>query len=44
MAATIYFFVAAGFCSATGKFWISMGWPFYLGELLGKEIVKRDML
>lgn len=44
MAGWIYFGIAIGFHSATGKFWKSFGWPLYLGELIGKEIVKREML
>lgn len=44
MTTFIYVGIACGFHEATGKFWKSVAWPVCLGEMLGKEILKRGML
>lgn len=42
MSAALYVLIASGFYDATGKFWKSVGWPVYLGELIGREALKRE--
>jgi hypothetical protein len=42
MAYWIYVGIACGCHEATGKFWKSVGWPLYLGEMIGKEMMKRE--
>ncbi|MDE3797003.1 hypothetical protein I7G59_06595 [Sinorhizobium meliloti] len=41
---TAYFFIASGFESATGKFWKSLAWPAYIGEIIAHEAKKRGIL
>jgi hypothetical protein len=44
MASAFYFLVSCGFAEVTGKFWKSLVWPYYAGELLAQEAIKRGVV
>lgn len=39
----VYFLIAGGFMEATGRFWLSLAWPVYLGKMMGQEAIKRGV-